>query len=74
MNFNVDFVWFQEFSEEAEIIFDKAARTVDLHRVYKNLVAAIFRGIEQCAAATVNDVKTPHSMIRLGKKTKLFYN
>jgi hypothetical protein len=43
---------------------------VDLHRVYKNLVAAIFRGIEQCALAMGNDAKTPHSMVRLGKKTK----
>ncbi|CAF0927129.1 unnamed protein product [Adineta steineri] len=54
-----------DFSEEAEIIFDKSPRMVDLHRVYKNLVAAIFRGIEQCASAVVSDGKTPHSMIRL---------
>lgn len=50
------------------MIFDKSARAVDLHRVYKNLVAAIFRGIEQCASAMGNDAKTPHSMVRLGKK------
>ena len=54
------------------MIFDKSARAVDLHRVYKNLVAAIFRGIEQCASSMANDAKTPHSMIRLGKKINLF--
>jgi hypothetical protein len=41
--------------------------------VYKNLVAAIFRGIEQCASAMGNDAKTPHSMVRLGKKTKIYF-
>lgn len=41
---------------------------MDLHRAYKNLVAAIFRGIEECAASMVHDAKTPDSMIRLGKK------
>ena len=51
------------------MIFDKSARAVDLHRVYKNLVAAIFRGIEQCAQAMANDAKTPHSMVRLGKQS-----
>ncbi len=39
--------------------------------MYKNLVAAIFRGIEQCASAMGNDAKTPHSMVRLGKKENL---
>lgn len=34
--------------------------------MYKNLVATIFRGIEQCAQAMGNDAKTPHSMVRLG--------
>jgi len=57
--------YFADFTEEAEIIFDKSARTVDLHRVYKNLAAAIFRGIEQCATAMANDAKAPHSMVRL---------
>ena len=45
---------------------------MDLHRVYKNLVAAIFNGIEQCAATMPNDAKTPHSMIKLGKRTDAF--
>ncbi|CAF4595135.1 unnamed protein product [Rotaria sp. Silwood1] len=57
--------YFAEFSEEAEVIFDKSARAVDLHRVYKNLVGAIFRGIEECAATMVHDAKIPDSMIRL---------
>ena len=57
----------QEFGEEAELIFDKSARAVDLHRVYKNLVEAVFRGIEQSAAAMTNDAKT-HLMIRLGRR------
>ena len=62
------FVCIQDFSEEAEIIFDKSARAVDLHRVYKDLVAAIFRGIEDCAAAMAHDAKTPVSMVRLGEE------
>ena len=41
----------QEFSEEAETVFEKSARVADLHRVYKNLVTAIFSGIEQSAAS-----------------------
>lgn len=45
---------------------------MDLHRAYKNLVAAIFRGIEECAASMVHDAKTPDSMIRLGKKNSFF--
>ena len=53
------------------MIFDKSARAVDLHRVYKNLVVTIFRGIEQCAQAMGNDAKTPHSMVRLGTKFTL---
>ncbi|CAF0977524.1 unnamed protein product [Rotaria sordida] len=57
--------YFADFTEEAEVIFDKSARAVDLHRVYKNLVAAIFRGIEDCAATMVHDAKTPDSMVRL---------
>ncbi|CAF1292456.1 unnamed protein product [Adineta ricciae] len=57
--------YFAEFSDEAEMIFDKSSRAVDLHRAYKTLVGAIFRGIEQCAAGMANDPKTPHSMIRL---------
>ena len=62
---NIRFYW-QEFSEEAEIIFDKSQRAVDLHRNYRKIVEAIFRGIEQCAVAMGNDAKTPHSMVRLG--------
>ncbi|CAF4360437.1 unnamed protein product [Rotaria socialis] len=57
--------YFSEFSEEAEVIFDKSARAVDLHRVYKNLVTAIFQGIEECASVMVHDAKTPDSMVRL---------
>ncbi|CAF5212372.1 unnamed protein product [Rotaria magnacalcarata] len=64
--------YFSEFSEEAEVIFDKSARAVDLHRVYKNLVTAIFQGIEECASAMIHDAKTPDSMVRLGKKFDLY--
>ncbi|CAF0788718.1 unnamed protein product [Didymodactylos carnosus] len=56
--------YFAEFTEEAETVFDKSQRAVDLHRVYKNLVAAIFRGIESCAMSA-GDGKTPPSMVRL---------
>lgn len=63
-------VFLQEFSEEAETIFEKSARMADLHRVYKKLVESIFIGIENSASAMTNDAKTPNLMIKLGETTK----